>query len=336
MTSAAYIPREPVLTGGFDQYVRWGLDPHSGQAFWLRQQTCSRVLGQPQTMEVTLATFQRNGRRSELVHDSERLSRLHRRQWRQHGQWDVLQHNWSSGSYLAEREQQVQSRLFTPEGLGNCRLQSLSAAEAPHLLDWPLGSVHWQPMSWRGEAAAQALGVSGSFQGGTWQAWGRMTTPGMAWVQAVHFTDRPGVSFLGIGQTLAAQWQQSEPLSLSVATLQLEEEVIQFDRWWPGPTVDAPRLDNYRWMATLVNARYRLQVLCDGGNSRLQPWLAMNDAVPGGGLRVLKMTPFASLKLRLFARGSDIPLRELVAPHCLLMTALPGNDINPDGPRAIA
>ena len=48
------------------------------------------------------------------------------------------------------------------------------------------------------------------------------------------------------------------------------------------------------------------------------------------------MTPFASLKLRLFARGSDVPLRELVAPHCLLMTALPGNDINPEGPRAIA
>ncbi len=333
--STPFPAREPTLTGGYDQLLRWGVDPISGQAFWLRQQTCSRRLGQPQTMEVTLASFQRQTREAALVQDGEPLPALLRKSWRSRGEWLNLQYNWSSGSFLSAGEQTVQGRLFTSQGSAHCRFE-LQRQGLPAGLSWPLGDVGLQDAVWDGGATVAGLPVEGRFRGGQWQSWGRVVSPGQAVVHGVHFDGQPDVSFFGLGQTLAPQWQTREPLALSLGRLRLGDELICFERWWPAPTVDAPRLDNYRWIATLVNADYRLQVMVDGGNARLVPWLALNETLPGGRRRVLRVSPYATLKLRLYRRGSQDVLREMRSDHCLLMTAIPGNQVTSRGPLSVA
>lgn len=331
----SYPSREPALTGGFDQFLRWGVDPLTGQAFWLRQQTCGRPLSRGQAMEVTLATFSRQGNKAALVQDGEPLPGLLRKPWRSAGEWGRLQYNWGSGSFLGGDQHNVQGRLFTEHGAAHCQLQRIACGR-PSEVNWPLGGVSMQGADWQGGATVAGLPVEGSFRGGQWQSWGRFASPGLAVLHGVHFDERPDVSFFGVGQTLAPQWQTREPLALSLGRLQLGEELISFDRWWPAPTVDAPRLDNYRWIATLVNADYRLQVIADGGNARLVPWLALNETLPRGGRRVLKMTPFATLRLRLFARGGQEPLVELRSANSLLMTAIPGNEVTSRGPLSQA
>lgn len=333
--SIPFPAREPTLTGGYDQLLRWGVDPASGQAFWLRQQTCSRRLGQPQTMEVTLASFQRHQREAALVQDSEPLPGILRKPWRNQGEWSSLQYNWSSGSFLGASEPAVHGRLFTPQGSAQCRFE-LQRSGRPAELSWPLGNASLQDSLWKGGAMVAGLPVEGSFLGGQWQCWGRVVSPGQAVVHGVHFDGHPDVSFFGLGQTLAPQWQTREPLALSLGRLRLGDETILFDRWWPAPTVDAPRLDNYRWIATLVNPDYRLQVMVDGGNARLVPWLALNETLPGGRRRVLRISPYATLRLRLYRRGSQDVLRDLRSDHCLLMTAIPGNQVTSRGPLSDA
>ncbi len=333
--STPFPAREPTLTGGFDQLLRWGVDPVSGQAFWMRQQTCGRRLGQPQAMEVTLASFQRNGCEAALVQDSEPLPGILRKPWRNRGEWSRLQYNWSSGSFLGACAESVQGRLFTPQGSAHCQLD-LTRRSQPVELAWPLGHVSVQDAGWQGGASVAGLPVDGRFHGGQWQSWGRLVSPGLAMVHGVHFEGRPEVSFFGLGQTLAPQWQTREPLALSLGRLLLGDEVIRFERWWPAATVDAPRLDNYRWIATLVNADYRLQVMVDGGNARLVPWLALNETLPGGGRRVLKISPYATLRLRLFRRGSQEVLQDLRSDNSLLMTAIPGNQVTSRGPLSAA
>lgn len=327
--------REPTLTGGFDQLLRWGVDPVSGQAFWMRQQTCGRRIGHAQSMEVTLASFQRQRRQAMLVQDSEPLPGILRKSWRNQGEWGRLQYNWQSGSFLGNDVNAVRGRLFTTQGAAHCMLVR-DPRGRPCELSWPLGNVSQQDAVWEGGAAVAGLPVEGRFLGGQWQFWGRLVSPGLAVVHGVHFEGRPEVSFFGLGQTLAPQWQTREPLALSLGCLRLGDEVIRFERWWPAPTVDAPRLDNYRWMATLVNADYRLQVMVDGGNARLVPWLALNETLPGGDRRVLKLSPYASLKLRLYRRGSQEVLQELRSENSLLMTAIPGNQVSSDGPLSVA
>ena len=329
--TTTYPSREPTLTGGFDQLLRWGVDPVSGQAFWMRQQTCGRRIAHAQSMEVTLACFQRQRREARLVQDNETLPGLLRKSWRHRGEWGQLQYNWHSGSFLGSDEGDVRGRLFTAGGAAQCSL-AMSPSGRPQQLSWPLGDVSHQDVSWRGGATVAGLPVDGDFRGGQWQFWGRLVPPGLAVVHGVHFEGRPDVSFFGLGQTLAPQWQSREPLSLSLGRLQLGDETLSFERWWPAPTVDAPRLDNYRWMATLVNADYRLQVMVDGGNSRLVPWLALNESLPGGGRRVLKLSPYATVKLKLYRRGSQEVLQELRSENALLMTAIPGNQVSSDGP----
>lgn len=324
--------REPSWTGGFDQLVRWGVSPATGEAFWLRQQTSGRRLTSGQTMEATLATFRRNGLETALVHEGESLSSAQRKNWRARGDWQHLQYNWAAGSFVGSTATQVHGRLFTPHGSGHCALTA-AAGDVDSRLDWPLNGLVAQPdRHWQGEAAAAGLPVHGSFRGGQWQHWGRLASPGLALANGVHFEGRPEVSFLGIGQTLAPQWQAREPLALGVGLLRIGDRTLSFDRWWPAATVDAPRLDNYRWMATLVNAEYRLQLITDGGNPRIAPWLALNEQLPSGDRRVLKMTPFATLRLRLFARGRHEPIEDLRSDCCLLMTAIPGNQVTSRGP----
>jgi len=333
--SISHPAREPALTGGFDQLLRWGVDPATGQAFWMRQQTCGRLVGHAQTMEVTLACFQRQAHKAALVQDSEPLPGLLRKAWRRRGEWEQLRYNWHSGSFLSSEEALVRGRMFTDQGAAHYTV-AMTPLDRSCDLSWPLGSVSQQDADWQGDAVVAGLPVSGSFQGGQWQFWGRLVSPGLAMVHARHFEGRPEVSFFGMGQTLAPRWQSREPLSLSLGQLRIGEEVIRFDRWWPAPTVDAPRLDNYRWIATLANADYRLQVMVDGGNTRLAPWLALNETLPGGGRRVLKISPYATVRLRLYRRGSQDVLDELRSGNCLLMTAIPGNQVSSPGPLSVA
>lgn len=324
MTDNAPLPaRELAWTGGFDQHLRWGVDAAGGQAFWLRMQSAGRGVAAAQTMTVSLATFRRDSNRAILVQDSEVMPAAAKRAWRRGGDWAALQYNWQSGSFLSADAGALRTRLFTARGQASARLQSLHAG-AGAVLGWPLGGLDVRDAAWQGELSTAGQQVEGGFEGATWQHWGRLVVPGQAMAHCRHFTDRPDAAFFGLGQIVLPQGQRREALALGLGRLVVAGETILFDRWWPAPTVDAPRFDNYRWLATMVNRDCRLEISIDGGNPRLVPWLELDDLLPGGGSRLLRVTPFAAFRLRLFRRGRAEPLHDLRSPGGLLMMAVPG------------
>lgn len=326
--SAFFSAATPVLSGGFDHFLDWGVDPISGQAFWLRQQHCRRPLGAGAQRIVTAATFQQSTGKIALIQDHEPLSALRDAGWSKRGDWAEAQYNWGSGSFLAESDGQTKARLFTPQGNADWRWKVLNTLskrpDDASELHWPLNGSRQLPTQFLGDMSVANLAVSGHFFGARLQHWGRLASPGFAMASCQRFINDSDVGFFALGQSLAAHWQRQEALALSVATLRIGEELHHFDRWWPQTMLDGPKLDNYRWIVSLANATHRLEVVVDGGNPRITPWLALNETLPAGGRRVLRVSPFATTHLRLFERVSEQVLRSFKSNHSLLMTALPG------------
>lgn len=331
--TALFSARHPHATGGFDQYLQWGINADRDQAFWLAQQIVGRPLIGERSHDVTLAVFDRRTRETAQVHDSEVLDGRGIARWQRHGSWVAQASNWPSGSYASSEPEHARGRLFTSQGSAQWQWQAGEASEAV-MLGWPLGGLQGTTRRVAGQAEAAGLRIAGSLRMASLQRWGRFSSAGMAFMQCPQLTQDPDVSFLAHAQSLAPQWQRREALAATVGWLQVGGQRHRFERWWTAPTVDAPRLDNYRWLGTLVNASHRLDIAVDGDNPRVTPWIAMNEQLPGGGRRVLRITPFAQLHLRLYARGSQQVLREMRSDGCLLMTALPGAQVFSRGMRA--
>ncbi len=319
---------QPGWQGGFDQLLQWGWCEKSEQAFWLRQQVLARPLSSPMR-EASLIIFRRKPIETALVQelrpDVPGKPALG---------WLQQQQNLDSGSFWIEQEQQAQGRLFTHQGSAQWQLQRRLSRQPELAVNGLFDAVVSRSCCYDGNLTAAGLDVSGVFSGAVVQRWGRATAPGFVQVHAQHFQPQDDVQFLAYGHTLASQWQAREPLALSFAHLQIGKERHVFDRWLPALTVDAPRLDNFRWQASLVNKTHRLDIMVDGGNPRLVPWAAMNEQLPFGARRVLKMTPFATLTLSLFKRGESKALKTFKSSQAWLTTSIPGNEVRSRGPVA--
>lgn len=318
--------RLPAISAGFDQFQQLAWQDRGDQAFWLRQQLRKRPLAAP-VSEVVMVVFQRKPIETALVLDQDALSGRS-----VPGDWQAQQQNLASGSFWRDEGGQLSARLFTPQGSAHWAWQRRLQRQPGLQLQGPFDQLQAQSASYEGEATVAGQPVAGYFQGLVARYSGRWHTPGFVQVFARHFAGGDEVRFAACGHALGSRWQVREPLSLSQACLQIGQTVHVFDRWLPGLTVDAPRLDNYRWQAVLVNHSHRLQIVVDGGNPRLQPWAALNESLPMGRRRVLKMTPFATLELTLFRRGSQQPEACFQSRQAWLATALPDSRVSSRGP----
>lgn len=313
----------PPLAGGHDRFLQWGVCPDTGQAFWLRQTDMRRPLIKAPARELAVAVFQRDSRELAVMVEEEVTRKEDRRRWQREGDWENVQHIWSSGSFVRQTGLATGGRLFTARGSAHWELSTRprDADDMPSApLAWPAGTLRAAPAGWHGRLTVAGQSVAGHFQGAVLQHWGSVILPGLAQVSCHHFQDDAASRFTLLAQSLELAWPGRDPLGLALAELVDGDQCHRFERWLPTPTVDAQRLDRYRWMGTLVNRTHRLEVVADGGNPRVNAWMGLVDHTPEGGRRLLRVTPFASLRLRLFARGSQTLLRAWRSEHALLMT----------------
>lgn len=330
MTSA-FRQQLPALTGGFDQCIEFGIDSRTRQAFWLRRQVQSRPWQDELSRRVTLWGSNAEVGHGELLQDADtQFSRL-----ALPAHWPFEQYNSASGSFVSSEDEQLQGRLFTPAGTARWQLRASSPVPA-ETLTWPSGGFRCQPTQWLGDVDVAGLPLSGLFVGARIQFWGRVAPVGMALLSAPSLGGDARVQLTAIGQFAGRAGALSERLNGAVGVLRVADETYRFDRWWPAATVTPSRLDAYRWMATLTNAQHRLELVADGGNPRITPWQGLVDASPEGLRHLLRLTPYAALHVRLFARGSQTPLQEWRTDASLLMTlAGDGGALGP-GPSAPA
>lgn len=324
----------PPLAGGYDRFLQWGVCPDTGQAFWLCQTDTHRPLISAPARELAVAVFQRDSRELTVLVEGEAMRKEESRRWLREGDWGNVQHIWSSGSFVRQAGLATGGRLFTKRGSAHWELsvwgQDVAEAHSPPL-SWPAGTLRAQPADWRGLLTIAGQTVAGHFHGAALQHWGSLSLAGLAQASCQHFQDDAVSRFTLLAQSLAMAWPGRDPLGLALAELVDGDHRYRFDRWLPILTVDAQRLDRYRWIGTLVNRTHRLEVVVDGGNPRVNAWMGLVDPTLEGDRRLLRATPFASLRLRLFARGSQTLLRVWRSEHALLMTrygdaphALPG------------
>ncbi|MDZ4298227.1 MAG: hypothetical protein U0998_06510 [Moraxellaceae bacterium] len=321
---------QPSWQGGFDQFLQWGWCNRNEQAFWLRQQVLARPISSP-LREASLIVFTRKPIETALVQELRPDV-----PGKSSADWLQQQQNVESGSFWTERNDQSQGRLFTSHGSAQWQLERRVDDSSASLLSGLFDAASAQSCYFDGQLTAAGLTVSGVFTGAMAQRWGKAVAPGFVQVQAQNFQQNEDVKLFAYGHTLASQWQSREPLALSFAHLKIGQEQHVFDRWLPALTVDAPRLDSFRWQASFVNKTYRLELIVDGGNPRLVPWAAMNERLPLGGRRVIKMTPFANLTLTLFKRGETQALKTFKSNQAWLTTAMPGSEVRSRGPVAQA
>ena len=330
MKTTLFRTHQPRWQGGFDQFLQWGWCNRNEQAFWLRQQVLARPLSSP-LREASLIVFTRKPIETALVQElcPEAPGKLST-------DWLQQQQNVESGSFWTEQNQQSQGRLFTSYGSAQWQLSRRVNDASGSSLSGLFDAASVQACHFDGQLTAAGLTVAGAFSGAMAQRWGKAVAPGFVQVHAQQFQQNEAVSLFAYGHALASQWQSREPLALSFARVQIGQEQLVFDRWLPALTVDAPRLDNFRWQASLVNKSYRLELMVDGGNPRLVPWAAMNERLPLGGRRVIQMTPFASLTMTLYKRGETQPLKTFKSNQAWLTTAIPANEVRSRGPVAQA
>lgn len=311
----AFRQQLPALTGGFDQCIEFGIDSRTRHAFWLRRQVQSRPWQNALSRRVTAWVSQPDAGRQCLLEDADlQYSRL-----ALPAQWPFEQYNSASGSFVSSEDEHCRGRLFTPAGNAQWRLRASSPVPA-ETLRWPSGGLRCQPTQWLGDIQAADQSLSGLFVGARLQFWGRVAPIGMALLSAPSLGGDARVQLSAVGQFAGRAGALSERLNGAVGVLRVADETYHFDRWWPAGTVSPSRLDAYRWMATLTNARYRLELVADGGNPRITPWQGLVDGTPEGLRHLLRLTTYAALHVRLFARGSQTPLHEWRSDSSLLMT----------------
>ncbi|MEO6699221.1 MAG: hypothetical protein ABIR53_06160 [Paraperlucidibaca sp.] len=333
MTATDSLPaKQPAWVGGFDEHVRWGLNTSADTAYWLQQYTVVHPLRRQAQLRVALALFSRQGLpRVHCLHDGRALVGADLARWRERGDWAMTEQSWPSGSFLSERDGVQRARFFGPDG--QAQTSSASVLQVPQraTLRSPLGALKAQAHTRDGQwlftppskTAAPALGLDGRATGGQWQCHSRLAAMGSAQLQCVDFDGQARASVVAMGQWLAPAVGRRAPMTIVQAQVSVGGRDYRFDRWLPNATTDAPEFDDYRWIATLVNDDFRLHIHADGGNPRITPWLELSDARNRWLARTLRVTPFASLRLRIYPRGSEQAYIDLRSEQCLLQTVLP-------------
>jgi hypothetical protein len=324
---SAFRQQLPRLTGGFDQYLEFGVDARTHHAFWLSRQVMSRPWQASVQRRTTLGISQAAVGKSLIFQDTDAGG-----VYRPIPEfWPLEQYNSPAGSFLSSDEELLQGRMFTKSGQATWCLRGSSPVSAQSLY-WPSGGMRCQPTQWLGEVNASGQSLSGLFVGARVQYWGRLAPIGMALLSVPKLGGDAQVQLTAIGQFAGRAGALSERLNGAVGILRVGHETYHFDRWWPAGTVAPSRLDAYRWMATLASSTHRLELVADGGNPRVTPWQGLVDYTPEGLRQLLRITPYAAIHARLFERGSQVALHEWRNDEALLMTLAGDAPHLPEGP----
>lgn len=330
--SVTFPAKQPSWLGGFDEHVRWGINSSGDSAYWLQHDTAMHPLRRHAQLRVAMAMFSRESApRVHCVHDERDLVSTDLARWRERGDWAASEHSWPSGSFLSERDGQTRARFFGHDAQAQSRSRALLQATGSVCLRSPLGALtaqaHARDGLWQITPAAKTselpLALVGRADGGQWQCHSRLAAMGSAQLQCVNFSGQTKASVVAMGQWLAPALGRRAPMTIAQAQVSVGGRDYCFDRWMPNATTDAPEFDDYRWLATLVNDDFRLHIHADGGNPRITPWLVLADARNRWLARTLRVTPFASLRLRIYPRGSEQAYIDLRSENCLLQTVLP-------------
>ena len=280
-------------------------------------------------VEVALMCFDRVSGSRQCVVERESMTELHHRQLKKIADWEHFTFSFGSGSFVEVSRNRLRGKLHSAEAAAvwDLRLQrpEQSAGNFGYELPWPKHGIRVSDGNLAGEGrlAAGKLALTGSFALTNTHYWGNGYPHEFAAGQCSHFDGESGAGFYGFNTRLSLGRLKSPYLGM--ACLKLRGRRYAFDSLAGSFRHRLESLDNYRWRVTFLNAEYGLEVLVDGQNPRITPWMAWHADHPSGGRSVVKVTPFAQAELVLFRRRNQERVAVLKTGSMELKTLLPEN-----------
>lgn len=289
-------------------------------------------------LDVVIAAFDRRTGEVQCMHDQETVSWKALRQTSKAGDWRHFSANFASGSFLVLQGGVLRGRLHTRRGSAAFELtltgdgasfQPYASERMQQLPVLPGLDLPSQRMTLAGQVACAGMVLKGEFQGACWHEWSSRHAEEQASAFCNRFARDESAFFSGISlrYNVVGEWLQVPYLSM--ASLFAGGEWYHFNSALRAASHAVTALDNYRWLATFENRWHRLEVTIDGANPRVEPWLGIYEASPGGQFVVAKNTLFAAGKLRLYERANDRQLLELGSEHFCLETRWPAKPPTP-------
>lgn len=326
--------KAPFWRGHHESLDVHGRSDDGRMGYWLRHSLVRDRASRQLTLDLTAVLFQRAPLLTRAVHVRDRLDRAVLNRIGGRG-WAGLTHALRCGSFLETTEHGSRGRLHSPDGQAGWHfyrpLLTSAKREAlwpPELLwPWPSqqrpGAMPFQALA---RLHCQELSCEGRLHGQVRHGWGWDLDEEYAHASCAEFRGE-AAWFEGFSSrsSLAGDWLPG-PL-LSAATLVWQEQRYHFPEQ-PRPTVSRHLLgglSDYAWQIVFRNERHRLEVDIDGGNPRLEPWVALHVDRPGGQRRVLKHSPFAAGCFRLYREAGNELLVELRSDRVTLETSRPEN-----------
>lgn len=324
----------PFWRGHLETLDIHGLSDDGRVGYWLRHALVRDRASRQLTLDLTTVLFQRAPLLTRAVHVRDKLDRRLLTRIGAHG-WSGFTHALRCGSFVEMTDHGSRGRLHSPDGqagwhfyrpvLTSAKREALWPPEV--LWPWPSqqrpGAMPFQALA---RLNCQELGWEGRLTGLARHGWGWDLDEEYAHATCTAFRHEPAW-FEGFSSrsSLVGDWLPGPVLS--AATLVWQDQRYHFPEQ-ARPTVSRHALhglSDYAWQIVFRNDRYRLEVDIDGGNPRLEPWVALHVGRPGGQRRVLKHSPFAAGCFRLYREAGNELLVELRSERVTLETSRPEN-----------
>lgn len=310
-------------SGGFDERLRWGVDPYLGVGFCLRQMMTRRPGVQRLQHGMEWVQFNHLSREVDTFSVWAERDAHWAKAWQRREAWHDAQHTWPSGSYIAESEGSTSLRFFEADRWLVARADASNVSTNSVNLRTPFAAFKSRPMQWALRSEQSSGVLTAQCVGGHWQTYSRLPVLGSAQLQVTNFRGHESAHLSAVGLWLLPAMTRRQPPTSVQAQLTIGAEVYRFERWLPSATVEAPSFDLYRWLATAVNDRHRIEISADGGSPRLAPWHTWRDHRNWWAYKQAHMTTMSNVRVRVFPRGSEEAIVDLRAQEGLLMTLLP-------------
>lgn len=309
--------------GGFDELLRWGVDPQTGRGFCARQMMHRAPARQCIDHGAELLVFDHKARHVDVAKSWVRRDAHWARDWDKRQRWNDCQHTWSSGSYWSERADQTQIQFFESEAMAKAQLSPHWVSASSSTFRAPMAAFKTRAVHWATTIESSQGHQQGIYQGGQWQTYSRLPILGSTQLQVTYFRDDPDARLSAVGLWLVPAIGKRLPVTSIQAELVCQGKTYRFDRLLPSALHEPPTFDTYRWLATLINDEYRLEISADGGSPRIAPWYSWRDHRSWLSHKQAHMTTMANVRIRIFPRASQRAEIDLRSSDGFLLTLLP-------------
>ncbi|MDI1302214.1 MAG: hypothetical protein PSX71_09940 [bacterium] len=321
--------------GLYESFYFRGTSLDGQKAFWLKHNFLRRHGERGVLLEVTLVLFDRKSGEVVTAHDCEDLGPQAFSALTRSRQWEALSANLASGSFFEIYREKIRGKLHTPQGPAAWDVTLTRSDEA--LYHFPHSRLYQLPfpkkkiltrdvyMQFSGRFSVGTRVVEGEFVGANGHNWGTEHAHEYAYASCNMFSEDATACFDGFTAKLALAAGLVRTPYLSLAALKVNGGWHYFNALSRAYQQNVHALHDYQWGITLKNATHRLELLVDGGNPRVVPWVALHYEHPGGARSVVKNTKFATGHLQIFEHGQPRPLAVLSSDCFELETLLPGN-----------